>query len=292
MARGAAQARRKRTKAEAARRRRRAQSAAPARVAEQTMFFPKLRRQAKWVFVLLALVFALGFVVFGVGSGGGIGLGDLFNSGGSSRKTASESDARDRIKKNPKDAQAYRALATALQTKGDLRGAADALKTFTTLKPRNADALTELGGLYTALGARLQTDITTAQEASQENSFAQVVNTGIQFKGQQVVGPNVIFQTLTDRSSQRLSELYQRQQDDYNQAEGVGKRIVALKPKDADAQLNLGVAAQTAGDTKTAIAAYKRFVKLAPDDSRIPQVNQQIEALRQAARPQPAVQGG
>ena len=63
------------------------------------MFFPKLRRQAKWVFVILALVFALGFVVFGVGSGGGIGLGDLFNSGGGSKKTASESDARDRIKK-------------------------------------------------------------------------------------------------------------------------------------------------------------------------------------------------
>jgi tetratricopeptide (TPR) repeat protein len=292
MARGAAQARRKRTKAEAARRRRRAQSATPTRVAEQTMFFPKLRRQAKWVFVILALVFALGFVVFGVGSGGGIGLGDLFNSGGGSKKTASESDARDRIKKNPKDAQAYRALATALQTKGDLRGAANALKTFTTLKPRNADALTELGGLYTALGARLQTEITAAQEASQENSFAQVVNTGIQLKGQQVVGPNVIFQTLTDRTNQRLSELYQRQQDDYNQAEGVGKRIVALKPKDADARLNLGVAAQTAGDTKTAIAAYKRFIKLAPDDSRVRQVNQQIKALRQASKASPTVQGG
>ena len=83
MARGAAQARRKRTKAEAARRRRRAQSAAPTHVAEKTMFFPKLRRQAKWVFVFLALVFALGFVVFGVGSGGGIGLGDLFGTGGS-----------------------------------------------------------------------------------------------------------------------------------------------------------------------------------------------------------------
>ena len=36
-----------------------------ARIAEQTMFFPKLRRQAKWVFVLLALVFALGEAVKG-----------------------------------------------------------------------------------------------------------------------------------------------------------------------------------------------------------------------------------
>src|SRR5215208_8243830 len=44
--------------------------------AEQDMFFPKLRRQAKWMFVFLALVFGLGFVLFGVGSGSG-GLSDL-----------------------------------------------------------------------------------------------------------------------------------------------------------------------------------------------------------------------
>ncbi len=44
---------------------------------EGDMFFPKLRRQAKWVFVFLALSFAVGFVVFGVGSDGGAGLGDL-----------------------------------------------------------------------------------------------------------------------------------------------------------------------------------------------------------------------
>ena len=32
---------------------------------EDTMFFPRLRRHAKWMFVLLALVFGLGFVIFG-----------------------------------------------------------------------------------------------------------------------------------------------------------------------------------------------------------------------------------
>ena len=32
------------------------------------MFFPRLRRQAKWMFVFLALVFGVGFVIFGVGS--------------------------------------------------------------------------------------------------------------------------------------------------------------------------------------------------------------------------------
>ena len=284
MARGAAQARRKRTKAEAARRRRRTQSAGPINVAERSMFFPKLRRQAKWVFVFLALVFALGFVVFGVGSGGGIGLGDLFNSGGSSKQTASESKAREEIKKNPNNAQAYEDLANALQTKGDLRGAARALSKFTTLRPNNAEALASLAGMYTALGSRLQNDIVTAQEASQESSFATAVNTGLTSKNQPVVGANVIFQSLADRTNARLSELYQRQQDDFNKAETVNKKIVALNPKDANAQLNLGQSAQSAGDVQGAIAAYQKFIKLAPDDPTVALVKQQIAALRQSAQ--------
>src|SRR5712692_1110064 len=53
-------------------------AAGGARIAEETMFFPKLRAHAKWVFVLLVVVFAGGFVFLGVGSGS-TGLGDLLN---------------------------------------------------------------------------------------------------------------------------------------------------------------------------------------------------------------------
>ncbi|MBA3718000.1 MAG: tetratricopeptide repeat protein, partial [Actinobacteria bacterium] len=229
---------------------------------------------------------------FGVGSGGGIGLGDLFNSGGGSKGSASASEARDRIKKNPNDAGAYRALSTALQTDGDLQGAATALKHFTTLKPKNAEALAELAGLYTALGNRRQTEVVAAQTASQESSFATVIATGLQSKKQSVVGPDAIFGSLATLTNDRLTKLYQQQQDDFNQAEGVNKSIVALNPKDANAQLNLGQAAQSAGDAKTAIAAYKKFVKLAPDDPTAALVKQQIEALRQSSRPQTATPGG
>ena len=65
-------------RAQAQRRRR---AAAPARKsarsAEDLMFFPKLRRRAKWVFAFLALAFGIGFVAFGVGTGvSGTSLGD------------------------------------------------------------------------------------------------------------------------------------------------------------------------------------------------------------------------
>ena len=47
---------------------------------ESQLFFTRIRRRAKWVFVFLAIVFVGSFVLFGVGSGSG-GLGDLLNGG-------------------------------------------------------------------------------------------------------------------------------------------------------------------------------------------------------------------
>ena len=46
---------------------------------EDQLFFARLRRHAKWVFVFLALVFALSFVLFGVGSGS-TGMGDSLSN--------------------------------------------------------------------------------------------------------------------------------------------------------------------------------------------------------------------
>src|ERR671937_244043 len=72
-------------------------SARPEYAAVQSeMFFPKLRRQAKWMFVFLALVFGIGFVGFGVGSGG-VGFGDILRGSGGASGVPSVSDAQKRI---------------------------------------------------------------------------------------------------------------------------------------------------------------------------------------------------
>src|SRR3954452_11392501 len=110
--------------------------------AEQDMFFPRLRKQARWMFVFLALVFGLGFVLFGVGSGSG-GLsdllqgnfGNLFGSTDPSKQDAD--DARDRIAKDPKDADAYHQLATANATQGNLDEAIKALRQYRKLRPKD-----------------------------------------------------------------------------------------------------------------------------------------------------------
>src|SRR5438045_8627381 len=85
-------------------------------VVEDTMFCPKLRAHAKWVFVLLAVIFAGSFVFLGVGSGSsGLGdlrqgnFGDLFGS--SSGNSAQVKKDQKLIDKNPKDDAAYRDMA-------------------------------------------------------------------------------------------------------------------------------------------------------------------------------------
>jgi cytochrome c-type biogenesis protein CcmH/NrfG len=292
MARGAAQTRRKRTKADARRRRRRAQASTPAPIASQTMFFPRLRRSAKWVFVFLAVVFAVGFVVFGVGSGN-FGLGDIFrNNNNTTQSSVSATAARKRIQQNPNDVQAYRDLAEALQTNGDLEGAIGALRHVTRLRPHDVDALTALAGLYSSVGARLQPQIQAAQTAGQAGALTAAFNSGIQLKGQTVVPPDPIFQAASGATVNRLNDLYSRQQTAYSAAEASYKSIAALQPRDAPTQLNLGGAASQAGDTAGAIAAYRRFLRLAPDDPTVPAVKQQIKALRQSARTPTAATGG
>jgi len=87
------------------------------------MFFPRLRNHAKWMFVFLALVFGVGFVIFGVGSSLPSGLGDILRNGGSSGGQASVSDAQKAIKKEPKNAQAYHELSQAYQRDGNIDAA-------------------------------------------------------------------------------------------------------------------------------------------------------------------------
>src|SRR5436190_9981758 len=151
MARGAAQARRKGAKSQAGTRKQAAARRPP--TIEQTMFFPRLRRQAKWVFLLLAVIFAGGFVFFGVGSGS-TGLGDLlrgnFNIFGSNNSGSTNSSAvKSALKKtqaHPKDPNAWNDLATAYQTDGKLTEANAALEHVLKLKPNDIGALQRVAG--------------------------------------------------------------------------------------------------------------------------------------------------
>ena len=110
------------------------------------MFFPKLRRQAKWVFVFLALSFSVGFVVFGVGGNGGTGLGDLLQGGSSSTSGPSVGDAQKKIDKG--NLVAYKELADAYRQDGNLDQAITAGEQYLKVRPKDYEYMRTVAGDY------------------------------------------------------------------------------------------------------------------------------------------------
>src|SRR5262245_2042101 len=159
------------------------------------MFFPRLRRHAKWMFAALALMFALGFVGFGVGAGG-IGFGDILRGRGGSSGAPSVSDAQKQVNENPRSAKAFRDLATALETAGNTDGAVEALQTYTQLKPKDADALRELSGLYLGQANAAQQRAQIAQVRSAYLASGSTVTGNIVLGGTPLI-PDAITNAVT-----------------------------------------------------------------------------------------------
>ena len=249
--------------------------------------------------MFLAVVFAVSFVFFGVGSGS-TGISDAlqnafhFGGGGSSiSKLQSKAD------KHPTDAQAWRDLATALEQKQRTQEAVNALERYTALKPKDQGALAELASQYGTLATKYSNDYTNAQTealaaATPAQAFAPPSTTAL---GKAFNDPNALkdpisaaVQTLV---STKQSTAYSGYQTAQQNAEKTYKKLAALNPNDATTQIQLGQSAQSAQDTATAIAAYSKFLKLAPSDPLAAQVKSQLKALKAqtAASTSPSTSG-
>ena len=129
-----------------------------------------MRRRAKPMYFILAVLFAVTFAFLGVGAGGNSGLDQLFSglnifSGGGS----SVSKALKEVQKRPTDPTGFRDLATAYEAKGDTPNAITALQQYTALKPKDAKVWSELAGLQ--LG-QAQTYVSQYQAAAQNQQLA------------------------------------------------------------------------------------------------------------------------
>jgi tetratricopeptide (TPR) repeat protein len=247
---------------------------------EDTLFFNRLRKRAKWVFVFLAVVFAGGFVLFGVGSSNVSGLGDIFNGirGGGGGNSVSK--ALKETQKNPKSPKAWQDLATAYDTKGDLAGAISAWTTYSNLRPKSVDGLTSLATDYSQ---QLTNQTNEARAAAYDAQTAQPSTFGP--PGTTPLGkalgntPDPIAQAISGAANQRYNDALQRRQVTATQLVATYQRIATLQPTEPASQLQLAQAAQDAGDAATAIAAYKKFLKLAPFDNQAAYAKQQIKTL-------------
>ena len=252
---------------------------------EDTMFFPKLRRHAKWMFVFLALVFGLGFVIFGIGSDQGTGVGDLFRDGGGASGSISVSDARERVQANPRDAEAKRELATALQTDGQTSEAIQVLDDYVTLRPKDENALRELASLYLTKASTRQRE---AQEAQFRAGFIvgdPAFSIQLEVGEGQSLAPDPILEAVSTETSETVNAAYTEAQEAFANATQTYERVVALAPRDPNIQLELAQTAQQAGNFPRAIEAYERFLELAPDDPTAPLVKDQIKRLQGAQQP-------
>ena len=254
----------------------------------QQLFFMKLRRKAKWIYVLLAVLFAITFAFLGVGSGSGSGgLDQLFNNINifGHGNGPSVSKAQKEVEKAPSDPKGYRDLATAYEAKGDTNNAISALQQYTNIKRKDVKAWSELAGLETSQASSYLADYQNAyqilQLAAPSQSF---LPTG---KLATALGTNPIETAQKNSVQTTVSDLQQKVQLAYNGAVSSWQQVTKLQPKNADAWFQLAQAAQTSGDTATTISAYKKYLALNPTSSSAAQIRQLIKQLSPAPAPSP-----
>jgi cytochrome c-type biogenesis protein CcmH/NrfG len=280
MARGAAKQRTVQAKPKPAPR---AKTAAQRRTAgEDEMFFMRLRRGTKPMFIFLALVFAASFVFLGVGSGSS-GIGDLLRGnfdlfGGSSGPSIRK--AEDKVKKNPNDAPARLELARAYEGKGRTDDAIGALSSYIRLRPKSTSALQELAGLYLTKGEAYQRQVQAAQLEAQDANLGSIFGPATTPKLTQAVGQDPITSALSTKAQTEITDVYTKMQSAYAHATTTYKSLAKGAPGDPSLQLQLAQAAETANETTTAVAAYKRFLKLAPDDPSAGAIRQHLKQLQ------------
>jgi tetratricopeptide (TPR) repeat protein len=249
---------------------------------EDQLFFSRLRVHAKWMFVFLALVFAVGFVIFGVGSGS-TGISDVLQNffNGSSSSGSSLSALQKKTVEQPKNAKAWRDLATKLEQDSKDDEAIAALTTYTTLKPSDQDALRELAGIYLRRAQAYNTLYSEARARTQALIPTSIFQPKPGSKLAQAVTslPNQVASAVTSQISTETGSLYSKLLGYLSQRLDIYKKLAALSPKDATTQFELAQAAQDSGDAQTAVTALKKFLALAPDDSLAPTARKVLKQL-------------
>ena len=259
---------------------------------QDELFFSRLKRHAKWVFVLLAVTFGLGFVIFGVGSGS-TGISQAMENffTGSSSGGSSLSSLQKKASQHPKVASNWRNLATKLEEEKKTDRAIVALEHYVALEPKDQGALEEVAGLYVQRAQdyyNLYAEYAAEGELVSPSSIFRPATTspfGKYFNGKDPILTlqSKSVQTKVSSALQQLGVYDSKSEDSY-------KKLAAVAPDNATYQFQLAQVANSLGDKATAIVAYKAFLKLAPDDSLAPQAKaalKQLTAKPKAAKAKP-----
>lgn len=253
-------------------------------VGTEDLFFQRLRKQAKWVFVFLAFVFAFSFVVFGVGSDLPSGVADIIRGSGGGGG-ASVDDAAKRAQANPKDADAWRDYASALQQAGRTDEAIAPMEQYVALRPKDTASLSTLASLYLIKAQTLSAQFQDAQTQSALLNPGQPFTLPSDSPFGKAFATNPVTDAVVGQTSTRVNDLYTKAVQAYQQAKLKYAQLADLEPNDASVQIQLAQAAENANDIPSAIAAYKQFLKLAPDDPSAAAVKDRLKLLESSSSP-------
>jgi DNA-binding SARP family transcriptional activator len=254
---------------------------------EDQLFFARLRNHGKFLWYLLAAALIAAFVLLGVGSGS-TGISDILNS--FFNRTSASGTALSSLQKqtveHPKSAKAWLAYANKLQQKDKLDEAAAALTTYTTLRPKDQDALRQLAAIYYRRAVDWETIYSEQQGRTQAIAPAPAFSPTSTSPLGKAVGSltNPLASAVSSQTSSTTSNAYQQFAGMLTQRVGIWKKLATLNPKDASTQLSLAQAATDAADTAAAIAGYKAYLKLAPQDSGAPAARKALKQLEASAK--------
>lgn len=255
----------------------------------------RMRKNGKWVFLALAVVFGITFVFAGVGTSGP-SLVDLIgqNNDSSPTTTAADSSAVQKAeaatKASPEDPQVWLNLAQAEVAAGQLEKVPAAAEQAATLAPKDATVQAAIADVYLAQAAaalqKAQTMYAAAQGGGTVNGRTAVPQQVIpgQSSGAtpfQTAQESIASAKLSDVSA-KVSPLQTEASDAYRAAVEAQTIVTELNADDPAAWFRLGQIATAANDTTGAITAYERFVKLAPDDPLTSKVKDEIKRLQES----------
>jgi cytochrome c-type biogenesis protein CcmH/NrfG len=244
------------------------------------MLFERIRRGQKPVFIFLAVMFGLGFVALGVGSGAsGINLGDILNS--SSDGTGSISDLSAKTREHPNDATAWLQLAEAYQADHQTDAAIGAYLRYIGLRPKDPAGLTGGAALLELRAQQTQSQLTRAQALATQYTSPSTASAAQSLKLAPALSHSVA-DALAQPYNTRVQTLQSRLTSDYLQATAIRQKLVDIDPQNAPYQFALAQDAAAGRQYTTAAKALKAYLDLEPnlDAATRQQLEQTLKALQ------------
>ena len=244
------------------------------------MLFERIRRTQKPVFLFLAIMFGLGFVALGVGSGaGGVNLGDILNS--SSGGGGSISDLSAKTREHPNNAPAWLQLAGAYQADGQTDAAIGAYLRYIALRPKDPTGLSGGASLLEVRARQTQNQLTTAQALAAQFTTPTTASAAQALKLAPALSHSVQ-DALAQPYNTRVQTLQARLSSDYLQATAIRQKLVDLDPQNAPYQFALAQDAAAGRQYTTAATALKAYLDLEPnlDAATRQQLEQTLKALQ------------